>query len=162
MIDDFLRYLGKTIKDSQLREFINNNDFTKVKKEQISVSSGDQSFWVQGKKNGASFLFTAEINNQDYPAVPAEREKNFIPRLEIINFELSRNKSTDYTFPLGLSFDLDFNEICKLLGDPTTVSSHISPSWLKDDGRESFYRWEKKYKKDVILSIEYRNCSRLV
>ena len=143
MIQKYLDCLGYTLDNEVLREYIASDSFTKIKKESILATAQDKSFWVEGKKNGISLLFSIEVHNKSYPPIVADRKNSYRPYLIRVSFQRAKNKKTNYNFPFNLSFDLNLKKIINILGQPSSKSSEISDIWIRDDGSENFYSWHK-------------------
>ena len=155
MIKDIINILGKSIRSEEVKVFIEKNGLKYPKKDCISWRKEDDSIWIENKKIGFSLLFGIDFYNQKYPPIPAEKKGTFVFRLNEVRF----NEKFKADFPFDLNFNLDFDKLKEKLGDPGLKSSDISPTWLNDDGSESFFRWNINLndERDICLSTQYDN-----
>ncbi|BAV06138.1 hypothetical protein SAMN05421788_106198 [Filimonas lacunae] len=146
--------IGLPVNDSSIVDFIEKHGFKYPKKPFISNRSSDTSYWVQHKKLGIDLLFKAETFLSSYPLIKGDKKGIFVPVLASVRWYNNTSKSD---FPLQVDFDDNYNTLQQKLGDPTLKSSDISPTWLNDDGTESFYRWEKwlNEEKSQVWGLEY-------
>jgi hypothetical protein len=156
MFETIANLIGLRIDDEKIIAFMEKNGFKYPKKPTISNRSTDTSYWIENKKLGIDLLFDARNYLVNYPLIPGERKGIFIPVLKMARWYNNKSKTV---FPHNLDFDHRFDEITAKLGAPTIKSSEIAPTWLNDDGSESFYRWKIPVleEKDVFLTLEYRD-----
>lgn len=154
MFNTLTGLLGRRIDDAQIISFIETNGFKYPKKVTISNRSSDSSYWVENKKLGFDLLFKINTYLKDYPPIQGDKKGVFIPILSHVRFYNNKSKST---FPQGIDFDHNFDTLQAKLGAPTLKSSEITPTWLNDDGSESFYRWKVPLvaEKSIVWGVEY-------
>ncbi|MDX8554434.1 hypothetical protein MK851_12480 [Tenacibaculum sp. 1B UA] len=100
-----------------------------------------------------------EINNLDYPPIPAERKGSYVFRISGV---FCSKQNSQFKFPIH--FNDSYKQLETQLGQPTGKSSDISNLWLNNDGSESFYSWHKVIDspKGVQQYIEYNTNSKQV
>jgi hypothetical protein len=153
MINKIIPLLGKPLQSKEVKSFLASYGFKYPKKDSISNLAQEREFWIENKKAGVLLLFSVQPYNPDYRPIAGSKKGMYIP---IFVRALFDGKGV-FEFPFDLNFKLNFDQLKKKLGKPALKSSEISPSWLNEDGTESFYRWSKVVKKDVLLEVEY-NC----
>jgi hypothetical protein len=155
MINKIISVLGKPLQSKEVKSFLAKHGFKYPKKDSISNRSVETEFWIENKKAGVSLLFSVQPYNPDYRPVADSRKGMYVP----IFIQADFNEKGEFEFPFDLNFKLSFDQLKKKLGKPTLKSSEISPVWLNEDGTESFYRWSKVVKGDVLFNVEY-NCEK--
>lgn len=153
MINNIISVLGKPLQSKEIKSFLAKHGFKYPKKDSISNRAVETNFWIENKKAGVSLLFSVQPYNPDYKPVAGSKKGMYIPIFIQANFD----EKGEFEFPFDVNFKLSFNQLKKKLGKPTLKSSEISPSWLNEDGTESFYRWSKVVKRDVLFGVEYNS-----
>jgi hypothetical protein len=153
MINEIISLLGKHLQSKEVKSFLAKYGFKYPKKDSISNRAQEREIWIENKKAGVSLLFRVQPYNPDYRPVVGNKKGMYIPIFVRALF----NDRGAFKFPFDLNFKLSFDQLKKKLGKPTLKSSEISPTWLNEDGTESFYRWSKVVKKDRLFEVEY-NC----
>ncbi|MBW8687161.1 hypothetical protein [Chitinophaga rhizophila] len=151
MFNTLANLIGLRIDDERIKDFIDTNGFKYPKKPNISNRSSDLSYWVENKKLGFNLLFRIDTYLTGYPPIPGDKKGIFVPVLAEVRWHNNKSKTV---FPQGIDFNHDFDTLVSKLGAPGLKSSDISPTWLNDDGSESFYRW--KIMLDEARSIAWR------
>lgn len=155
MINKIISVLGKPLQSKEVKSFLAKHGFKYPKKDSISNRTAETEFWIENKKAGVSLLFSVQPYNPGYRPVAGSRKGMYIPIFIQANFD----GKGEFEFPFDVNFKLRFNQLKRKLGKPTLKSSEISPSWLNEDGTESFYRWSKVVKRDILFGVEY-NCEK--
>lgn len=152
--------IGLRIDDERIIDFMEKNGFKYPKKPFISNRSTETSYWVENKKQGVDLLFGTETYLENYPLVQGDRKGVFVPVLYQARWYNNKSKTV---FPSGLDFDHDFESLKAKLGEPTMKSSDITPTWLNDDGSESFYRWkiETDAARDINFGLEFTDDQKI-
>jgi hypothetical protein len=154
MFETLTSLLGLTIDNEKIISFLEANGFKYPKKPFISNRSTDTSYWVENKKLGFDLLFDARTYLDAYPLVQGNKKGVFIPVLRSIRWY---NNKSNTSFPQGVTFTDSFDALQTKLGAPTLKSSEISPTWLNDDGSESFYRWRLPIGKDITWGPQFND-----
>jgi len=160
MFNTLIDLIGLRIDDARIIDFLEKNGFKYPKKPFISNRSTDTSYWVENKKLGFDLLFSIEIYHENYPLIQGDKKGIFIPVLFEARWHNNKSKTE---FPSGLDFSHSFEALKAKLGEPTLKSSDITPTWLNDDGSESFYRWSIMLDpaKGICYGLEYTDTQEI-
>jgi hypothetical protein len=151
LFDTVNALMGVAINNPSMQDFFAEHGFKPPKKTTISGTASDYSVWVEHSKLGVDLLFSIEINNPLYTPPAGDKKSLWIPILKEASF-----KKNQANYPFGLTLDISLEEAKALLGEASYKSSDISKIWLKKDGTESFYGWQKMVDEARQIALNFR------
>ncbi|MDO4230210.1 MAG: hypothetical protein Q4C98_10370 [Capnocytophaga sp.] len=143
--------LGKAINSDEMLTFLQEKGFKYPKKDSISNRKTERYFWIENKKLKIDLLFSIDIKNGNFKAIPAEKKGIFYPILTHIRIY---GDMVALPYDIVLKKEIPYDEMVSKLGNPTVKSSDAAKVWLNDDGTESWYRWEIDTQADKTIRFD--------
>lgn len=120
-VQEYIAILGKTVNQPVVVAFLKENGYAYPKKETISIRAEDRYYWISSQKK-PELLCSIEVKNPNFKPAQSDRKGIYYPIIARIMFE---DNKTVTEFPFGLNFDLNYEDLQRIMGCPAVVNSFL-------------------------------------